>query len=134
MVLPRRHKVGGKVTKLVAYGAFIEVEEGVEGLAHVSELSWTKRIARPSDVLTIGQVVDAQVLGISKEERKISLGVRQLDSNPWDEIAVRFPIGTPIIRPVCVLTAHGAFMVPAKNGVPAKAHKPWFSDNIKARA
>jgi small subunit ribosomal protein S1 len=88
---PVGHQVHGKVTKLVAYGAFVEVEEGVEGLIHVSELSWTKRIARPSDVLTVGQEVNAVVLGINKEERKISLGVRQLDTNPWDDIDARYP-------------------------------------------
>ena len=85
------------------------------------ELSWTKRIARPSDVLTIGQVVEAQVLGISKEERKISLGVRQLDSNPWDEIDVRFPIGTTITRPVRNLTAYGAF-VELEEGIDGMIH------------
>ena len=118
---PVGHRVHGKVTKLVAYGAFIEVEEGVEGLVHVSELSWTKRIARPSDVLQIGQVVDAQVLGINKEERKISLGVRQLDTNPWDEIDVRFPVGTVVKRPVRNLTAYGAF-VELEEGIDGMIH------------
>ncbi len=84
--LPGRPKVKGKVTNLVPYGAFVEIEEGVEGLIHVSELSWTKRITRPSDVLTLGQEVEAVVLGVNKEEQKISLGVRQLEPNPWDEI------------------------------------------------
>jgi small subunit ribosomal protein S1 len=118
---PVGHRVHGKVTKLVAYGAFVEVEEGVEGLVHVSELSWTKRIARPSDVLQIGQIVDAQVLGINKEERKISLGVRQLDSNPWDEIDVRFPVGTVVKRPVRNLTAYGAF-VELEEGIDGMIH------------
>ena len=75
------------------YGAFVEIEEGVEGLVHVSELSWTKRITRPSDVLTLGQEIEAVVLGMNKDEQKISLGVRQLDPNPWDEIEVRYTIG-----------------------------------------
>ena len=118
---PVGHRVNGKVTKLVAYGAFVEVEEGVEGLVHVSELSWTKRIARPSDVLQIGQIVDAQVLGINKEERKISLGVRQLDTNPWDEIDVRFPVGTVVKRPVRNLTAYGAF-VELEEGIDGMIH------------
>ena len=83
-------KVKGKITNLVPYGAFVELEEGVEGLIHVSELSWTKRITRPSDVLTIGQEVEAIVLGVNKEEQKISLGVRQLETNPWDEIEHRY--------------------------------------------
>ncbi|MFN0079956.1 MAG: 30S ribosomal protein S1 [Prosthecobacter sp.] len=118
---PVGHSVHGKVTKLVAYGAFVEVEEGVEGLIHVSELSWTKRIARPSDVLTVGQEVNAVVLGINKEERKISLGVRQLDTNPWDDIDARYPIGTQMKRPVRNLTAYGAF-VELEEGIDGMIH------------
>jgi len=118
---PVGHRVRGKVTKLVAYGAFVEVEEGVEGLVHVSELSWTKRIARPSDVLTVGQEIEASVLGINKEERKISLGVRQLDPNPWDDIDARYPIGTKMTRPVRNLTAYGAF-VELEEGIDGMIH------------
>ncbi len=118
---PVGHKVRGKVTKLVAYGAFVEVEEGVEGLIHVSELSWTKRIARPSDVLTVGQELEAVVLGISTDERKISLGVRQLDVNPWDEIDARYPIGTKMKRPIRNLTAYGAF-VELEEGIDGMIH------------
>lgn len=118
---PVGHRVRGKVTKLVAYGAFVEVEEGVEGLVHVSELSWTKRIARPSDVLTVGQEIEASVLGINKEERKISLGVRQLDPNPWDDIDDRYPIGTKMTRPVRNLTAYGAF-VELEEGIDGMIH------------
>ena len=118
---PVGQNVRGKVTKLVAYGAFCEIEEGVEGLIHVSELSWTKRIARPSDVLTVGQEINAVVLGINKDERKISLGVRQLDTNPWDDIDVRYPIGTVITRPVRNLTAYGAF-VELEEGIDGMIH------------
>ena len=118
---PVGQNIKGKVTKLVAYGAFCEIEEGVEGLIHVSELSWTKRIARPSDVLTVGQEVNAVVLGINKDERKISLGVRQLDTNPWDDIDVRYPIGTQITRPVRNLTAYGAF-VELEEGIDGMIH------------
>ena len=118
---PVGHKVHGKVTKLVAYGAFCEVEEGVEGLIHVSELSWTKRIARPSDVLTVGQEIEAVVLGINKEERKISLGVRQLEPNPWDDIDSRYPVGTKMTRPVRNLTAYGAF-VELEEGIDGMIH------------
>src|SRR6266511_3491994 len=78
-------KVKGKVVNLVPYGAFVELEPGVEGLVHVTELSWTKRIAKPSDVLKSGQDIEAVVLGINREEQKISLGVRQLEANPWDK-------------------------------------------------
>src|SRR3954447_17712374 len=102
--------VKGKVTNLVPYGAFVEIEEGVEGLIHVSELSWTKRITRPSDVLNIGQEVEAVVLGVNKEEQKISLGVRQLEPNPWDEIEHRYPIGKQVRGTVRNMTAYGAFL------------------------
>ncbi|MEY4483003.1 MAG: ribosomal protein [Verrucomicrobiota bacterium] len=118
---PVGQKVTGTVTKLVAYGAFVEVEEGVEGLIHVSELSWTKRIARPSDVLTVGQKIEAQVLGINKEERKISLGVRQLEGNPWDNIDGRFPLGTKMKGKVRNLTAYGAF-VELEEGIDGMIH------------
>jgi small subunit ribosomal protein S1 len=93
----------------------------VEGLVHVSELSWVKRIARPSDVLTIGQELDAVVLGINKEEQKISLGVRQLDGNPWDAIDARFPIGMKIKGKVRNLTAYGAF-VEMEEGIDGMVH------------
>ena len=118
---PVGQRVRGKVTKLVAYGAFCEVEEGVEGLIHVSELSWTKRIARPSDVLSVGQELEAVVLGINKEERKISLGVRQLDTNPWDDIDLRYPVGTRLKRPIRNLTAYGAF-VELEEGIDGMIH------------
>jgi small subunit ribosomal protein S1 len=118
---PVGQRVRGKVTKLVAYGAFCEVEEGVEGLIHVSELSWTKRIARPSDVLTVGQELEAVVLGINKEERKISLGVRQLDTNPWDDIDLRYPVGTRMKRAIRNLTAYGAF-VELEEGIDGMIH------------
>ena len=118
---PIGQRVKGKVSKLVAYGAFVELAEGVEGLVHVSELSWVKRIARPSDVLTIGQELDAVVLGINKEEQKISLGVRQLDGNPWDAIDARFPIGMKIKGKVRNLTAYGAF-VEMEEGIDGMVH------------
>jgi small subunit ribosomal protein S1 len=118
---PIGHRVKGKVTKLVAYGAFVEIQDGVEGLVHVSELSWTKRIARPSDVLSLGQELDAVVLGINKEEQKISLGVRQLDANPWDDIDARYPVGTKIKGKVRNLTAYGAF-VEMEEGIDGMIH------------
>ena len=96
---PAGQQVKGKITNLVPYGAFVELEEGVEGLIHVSELSWTKRIMRPSDILTVGQEVEAVVLGVNKEEQKISLGLRQLEPNPWDEIEKKFTIGSTRQRP-----------------------------------
>lgn len=118
---PIGQHVAGKVTKLLPYGAFVELEKGVEGLVHVSELSWVKRITRPSDVLKLDQEIQAVVLGISKEEQKISLGVRQLDSNPWEEIEARFPIGTKITGQVRNLTPYGAF-VGLEEGIDGMIH------------
>jgi small subunit ribosomal protein S1 len=103
-------KVKGKVVNLVPYGAFVEVEPGVEGLVHVTELSWTKRIAKPSDVLKVGQEVEAVVLGINREEQKISLGVRQLETNPWDIAHQKYPPGTMVKGPIRNLTSYGAFI------------------------
>ena len=107
---PTGTKIKGKITNLVPYGAFVEIEAGVEGLIHVSELSWTKRITRPSDVLTAGQEVEAVVLGVNKDEQKISLGVRQLEPNPWDEIEQRYIIGKQVKGTVRNMTAYGAFL------------------------
>ena len=107
---PAGQKVRGKITNLVPYGAFVELEEGVEGLIHVSELSWTKRIMRPSDILTVGQEVEAVVLGVNKEEQKISLGLRQLEPNPWDEIEHKFTIGSKVKGKIRNMTAYGAFV------------------------
>jgi small subunit ribosomal protein S1 len=118
---PINGRVKGKVTKLVPYGAFVELAEGVEGLVHVSELSWTKRITRPSDVLSVGQEIEASVLQINKDEQKISLGVRQLDSNPWDDIDGRFPIGMQIKGKVRNLTAYGAF-IEMEEGIDGMVH------------
>jgi small subunit ribosomal protein S1 len=118
---PIGHRVKGRVTKLVPYGAFVELAEGVEGLVHVSELSWTKRITRPSDVLQVGQEIEAVVLQINKDEQKISLGVRQLESNPWDDIDTRFPIGSRIKGKVRNLTAYGAF-IELEEGIDGMVH------------
>ncbi len=107
---PAGQRIKGKITNLVPYGAFVEVEEGVEGLIHVSELSWTKRIMRPSDILTVGQEVEAVVLGVNKEEQKISLGLRQLEPNPWDEIEKKFTIGSTVKGKIRNMTAYGAFV------------------------
>jgi len=118
---PIGSRVKGRVTKLLAYGAFVELEKGVEGLVHVSELSWTKRITRPSDVLSLDQEIEAVVLNISVEEQKISLGVRQLDENPWEAIEARFPVGTVISGAVRNLTPYGAF-VALEEGIDGMIH------------
>lgn len=103
-------RVKGRVVNLVPYGAFIELEPGVEGLVHVTELSWTKRIAKPGDVLKVGQEVEAMVLGINREEQKISLGIRQLEANPWDTAEQKYPPGTRVKGKIRNLTSYGAFL------------------------
>lgn len=118
---PINSHVKGRVTKLLPYGAFVELEKGVEGLVHVSELSWVKRITRPSDVLKLDKEIEAVVLSISVKEQKISLGVRQLEDNPWADIESRFPIGTVIKGQVRNLTPYGAF-VGLEEGIDGMIH------------
>jgi small subunit ribosomal protein S1 len=103
-------KVKGRVVNLVPYGAFVELEPGVEGLVHVTELSWTKRVAKPSDMLKPDQEIDAVVLGINREEQKISLGLRQLESNPWEKAQEKYPAGTHVKGKIRNLTSYGAFI------------------------
>ncbi|MGF0068628.1 30S ribosomal protein S1 [Candidatus Spyradosoma sp. SGI.093] len=118
---PVGSKVHGKVVNLVQYGAFVELEQGVEGLVHVTELSWTKRITKPSDVLKIGQEVDAVILGINKEEQKISLGIRQLEQNPWEMVRHNYPVGARVHGKVRNLTTFGAF-VELEEGIDGMVH------------
>jgi small subunit ribosomal protein S1 len=114
-------QVKGKVVNLVPYGAFVELEPGVEGLVHVTELSWTKRIAKPSDVLKVDQEVEAVVLGINREEQKISLGVRQLEINPWDKALEKYPSGAKVQGKIRNLTSYGAF-VELEDGLDGMIH------------
>ncbi len=118
---PVQAKVRGKVTNLVPYGAFVQIEPGVEGMIHVSEISWTKRVARPADVLSVGQEVDAVILDINKDDQKISLSLRQLDNNPWDEVPVKYPPGAQVKGVVRNLTAYGAF-VELEEGIDGMIH------------
>ena len=118
---PAGQRVKGKVTNLVPYGAFVELEPGVEGLIHVSELSWTKRIMRPSDMLSAGQEVEAVVLGVNREEQKISLGLRQLEANPWDEIEKKFTDRHPGQRQDSQPHRYGAF-IELEEGIDGMIH------------
>lgn len=118
---PVGHRVHGKVVNLMPYGAFIELEPGVEGLVHVSELSWTKRIARASDVLNLGDEVDAIVLAVNKDDKKISLGVRQIEENPWETFANNHPIGSHVQGTVRNFTNYGAFLE-LEEGVDGMVH------------
>ena len=118
---PTGARVHGKVVNLAPYGAFIELEEGVEGLVHVSEMSWTRRVQRAADVLSMGDEVDAVVLSVSTEDKKISLGMRQTEENPWEIVAGKYPIGSPVTGQVRNFTTYGAF-VEIEEGVDGMIH------------
>ncbi len=107
---PVNSRVHGKVVNVMPYGAFVELEEGIEGLIHVTEMSWTKKVNRASDVLNIGDEVDAVVLAVHKADRKISLGLRQAQPNPWELIKEKYPKGTRIKGKVRNMTGYGAFV------------------------
>ncbi|MCP5531326.1 MAG: 30S ribosomal protein S1 [Opitutaceae bacterium] len=114
-------KIAGKVVNLVPYGAFVEIEPGVEGLVHITEMSWTKRITKPSELLKVGDEVEAVVLGIQKEEQKISLGLRQLEPNPWDMVRHNYPIGARVSGKVRNMTTYGAF-IELEEGIDGMVH------------
>jgi small subunit ribosomal protein S1 len=118
---PVGSRVRGKVVSVMPYGAFIQLEPGVEGMVHVSELSWTKRVARASDVLKAGDEVEAMVLDIKRDEQKIALGIRQLEANPWTHVPQKYPVGTKITGKVRNLTNFGAF-VEVEEGVDGMVH------------
>ena len=118
---PVGSRVRGKVVNLMPYGAFIEIEEGVEGLVHVSEMSWVQRVGRASDVLSIGDQVDAVVLNINREEQKISLGIRQTTANPWEQARDRYPVGSRVSGTVKNFTSYGAF-VELQEGIDGMIH------------
>ncbi|HOV85847.1 MAG TPA: 30S ribosomal protein S1 [Syntrophobacteraceae bacterium] len=103
-------RVEGRVVSLTDYGAFVEIEQGIEGLIHVSEMSWTKKIRHPSKILSVGDVVEAVVLSINPENKRISLGMKQLEPNPWDVIAEKYPVGTTIAGKIKNITDFGIFI------------------------
>ncbi|MDR1397960.1 MAG: 30S ribosomal protein S1 [Desulfarculales bacterium] len=107
---PVGSKLTGKVVSLADYGAFVEVEEGVEGLIHVSEMSWSRKVRHPSKLVNIGDMVEAVVLAINPESKRISLGMKQMAPNPWDMIAEKYPIGTTIEGRIKNLTDFGLFI------------------------
>ena len=114
-------RVQGKIVSLAAYGAFVEIAPGVEGLVHISEFSWTKRVARASDMFSVGDEVNVVVLAIDLENQKISLGIRQTQENPWDTILDRYPVGSKIKGKVRNFTAYGAF-VALEEGIDGMIH------------
>ena len=114
-------RITGTVTRLMDFGAFVEIEPGVEGLIHISEMSWGKKIRHPSDVLKQGDTVDAVILGIKPEERRISLGLKQTLADPWTEAQRNFPVGSQIEGPVTKLMNFGAF-VQIADGIEGLVH------------
>src|SRR6266568_2532150 len=110
----QRYKLGERVqavvTRVMEFGAFVELEPGIEGLIHVSEMSWAKKVRMASDIVKPGETVDAIILGVSSDERRISLGLKQTLGDPWAEVAQKFPVGTAIEGPVTNLTKFGAFI------------------------
>ena len=118
---PVGSRVAGKVVNLAAYGAFIEIAPGIEGLVHISEFSWTKRVARASDMLNIGDEVQVVVLSVDEENQKIALGIRQTQDNPWDTVQERYPVGSKVKGKVRNFTAYGAF-VELEEGIDGMIH------------
>jgi len=118
---PLGNKVHGKVVSLADYGAFVELEEGVEGLIHVSEMSWTKKVRNPSKLLSVGAEIEAVVSDVNVQNRRISLSLKALEQNPWDTIADRYPVGSVITGKVRNLTDFGAF-VEVEDGIDGLIH------------
>jgi small subunit ribosomal protein S1 len=114
-------RVRGTVTRVMDFGAFVELEPGVEGLIHVSEMSWVKKVKKPSDLVKPGETVEAVILGVSANERRMSLGLKQALGNPWVDIAQKFPVGSVAEGPVVSITKFGAFVEVAE-GIEGMIH------------
>jgi small subunit ribosomal protein S1 len=123
--VPDKYKVGdrvrGTVTRVTDFGAFLEVEPGIEGMIHISEMSWVKRVKKPSDLMKAGDVAEAVILGINIAERRLSLGLKQALGNPWSEAAERFPVGAIVAGLVTGFTPFGAFVELAE-GITGMVH------------
>lgn len=124
---PVGHNVKAEIRTLTNYGAFVELEPGVEGLIHISDLSWIKKVSHPSEVLRKGDVVDAVILSVDKESKKITLGVKQLSTNPWESIEKTMPVGSLVKGKVTKITAFGAF-VELDSGIEGLIHVTELSD------
>ena len=118
---PEGARIHGKVVNITKYGAFVELEEGIEGLVHISEMSWTKHVNHPSEVVSLNDDVDVMVLSVDKENQKISLGIKQLEPDPWTILAAKYPPGTKISGVVRNLTSFGAF-VEVEEGIDGLVH------------
>jgi len=123
--VPEKYPVGsrvrGEVVNVTHYGAFVKLEEGVEGLVHVSEMSWTRHVNHPSEVVAIGDIVDVVVLGINEEKEEISLGMKQTEANPWEQVEEKYPPGTRVTGRVRNLASYGAF-VELEEGIDGLLH------------
>ena len=118
---PVGSRVEGEVVNVLSYGAFVKLEDGIEGLVHISEMSWTRRVNHPSELVSIGDRVEVMVLLIHEDKQEISLGMKQTQPNPWDEVAARYPVGTVVSGTVRNLTNYGAF-VELQEGVDGLLH------------
>ncbi|HBT75488.1 MAG TPA: 30S ribosomal protein S1 [Planctomycetaceae bacterium] len=107
---PIGSRATGTVVNVMSYGAFVKLEEGVEGLVHISEMSWTKRISHPSEILSVGDRIEVVVLNINKDKQEISLGIKQTHENPWEKVDEKYPVGADITGTVRNLTNYGAFI------------------------
>jgi small subunit ribosomal protein S1 len=123
--VPEKYPVGsrirGEVVNVMSYGAFVKLEDGIEGLVHISEMSWTKRVNHPSELVHIGDEVEVVVLGINTDKQEISLGMKQTQPNPWDNVAAKYPEGTRVKGTVRNLTNYGAF-IELEEGVDGLLH------------
>ncbi len=126
-------RVKGTVTKMTDFGAFIEIEPGIEGLAHISELSWVKKIKHPKEVLSIGDEVETMILGYDMDERRVSLGLKQVLPNPWDDIEASYPVGTKLTRKVKNVTNAGAF-IELEEGIDGFLHVDDYSWTQKVQS
>ncbi len=123
---PIGSKIKGKVVSITGYGAFVEVEKGIEGLIHISEMSWIQRMNHPSQILTIGDTVEATVLSIDKDHEKMSLSLKQTMPNPWDEVDKKYPVGSTVMGRVRAFTDFGAF-ISLEDGIDGLIHLRNFS-------
>ncbi len=129
---PVGSSVKAEIRNLTNYGAFVELEPGIDGLIHISDLSWIKKVSHPSEVLNKGDVVEAVILSVDKESKKITLGVKQLGSNPWESIEKTIPVGSRIKGKVTKITAFGAF-IELENGIEGLVHVTELSDQAFAK-
>ena len=118
---PEDTKISGKIVSMTNYGAFVEIEPGIEGLIHVSEMSWTRHVKNPSEMFSLGDEIEAIVLAVDTEERKISLGAKQLQSDPWDQIEEKYIVGTIVKGKIINVTQFGAF-VELEDGIDGLIH------------